>query len=192
MAYLYCDWQDRAVQTAKNLIGCLVKQLAEHLLAMPLAVSRFYEAYKSGKKSMMMQDQLILFHELAKSFRHTFILADGLDECGNADVVSQGISMTVVEGSLKALIETDRAEPIRIKLLISSRFGQQLTENASCFETIQVSPATKELTAFVRSELGRSSYISPWVNPELDRRFRQDPNMCHRIAERCVSEADET
>ena len=100
--------------------------------------------------------------------------------------------MTVVEGSLKALIETDRAQPKRIKLLVSSRFGQQLTEHANCFETIHVSPATEEIVAFVRSELGNPSCLSPWVNPELGRRFRQDSNLFHQIAERCVSEADRT
>lgn len=192
VAYVFCNWQERMVQTAGNILGAIVKQITESLPEIPLSVTRYYKGYKSGKRPPSIRDLFAIFREVIKSFRRVFIIADGLDESGSADPCSQRTSMSVIEGTLKALLNDDIAQSPRLNLLISSRFDQQLSDGAHNFDSITISAVTEELRTFIRSELGSASHLVAWVNPQLGERIRKDADLRNQVADHCVSRAGNT
>ena len=192
VTYVFCNWQERLVQSVENILGAIVKQIVESLPKMPLMVTNYYKGYKNGKRPPCLQDLFAIFREITKSFPRVFIIADGLDEFGSADPFSERASMPVIESALEALLSDDPAGSQRVSLLISSRFEPQLTENAHNFESITISAKTEELRTFIRSELESASHLVTWVNPQLGQRIRQDTDLRNEVAERCVLRADNT
>ena len=192
VAYVFCNWQDRILQTPGNLLGAIVKQITESLPEIPLAVSRYFKGYKSGKRPPSNQDLIAMFREVTKSFHRVFIIADGLDESGSVDPLSQGALMSVIEGHLKNLLHEDAANSPRINLLISSRFDQQLTDGLDGFQSITISAVPEELRTFIRSELESTFYLPAWVNPQLGQRIHRDVDLRDRVVEHCVSRAGNT
>ena len=189
--YVFCSWQERATQTARALLGALVKQMAESLSELPPTISDYYKAYSNGKQKPTIKELFAMFSELKNSFDRVYIIADGLDEAANVGLPCQESSMGAIEGMLKTILDEDVAES-KISLLISSRFNQEPTNSAHLFDSITIAPEAEELRKFVDSELQSEPHMGTWVNSQLGQRVRQDAKLRRSISEHCLSRADNT
>ena len=176
-------------QTEGNIIGSIVQQLMDNFPDIPTTVTDYYRAYKDGKKSPSTQDLHCMLQDLINPFHRVFIVADGLDELGSGDDISQEISMSIMEGTFKSLLDKDRGKSPKLSVLISSRFGQQLEHRVPSFQNLRISAETKELRAFIRSELETTSRLLPWVNSQLGQRIKRDLELRNQVTELCLANA---
>ncbi|KAL9581392.1 MAG: hypothetical protein Q9212_003923 [Teloschistes hypoglaucus] len=83
---IYCNYKERSTQTAENLVGSVVKQLAEYYpkTLFPM-VSELYQARKIAHERLSLADCVSLLGSMLQCFRQNYIVVDALDECA-ADV----------------------------------------------------------------------------------------------------------
>ncbi|KAL8658442.1 MAG: hypothetical protein Q9202_007559 [Teloschistes flavicans] len=83
---IYCSYKERNTQTAENLVGSVIKQLAENYpkSLFPL-VSEVYQARTIAHQRLSLADCVSLLGSMLQCFRQSYIVVDALDECA-ADV----------------------------------------------------------------------------------------------------------
>lgn len=78
---LYCDYQAQKDQSAVNLIGSLLRQIAIGALGIPGEVkSAFEESRQGGGPGLRLPDMLKLFTKTARSIERVYICVDAVDE----------------------------------------------------------------------------------------------------------------
>jgi Cdc6-like AAA superfamily ATPase len=85
VAVLYCSYKMREQQNARNLLAGLLKQLVgrEHSLSPP--VQDLFARCEGGRRQPTFRELSSLLHEVASTYRTSFILIDALDECDSAE-----------------------------------------------------------------------------------------------------------
>jgi len=78
---LYCDYQAQKDQSAVNLIGGLLRQVALRARGIPEEIkSAFDEAMKEGGKGLRLPDMVKLFVEAIDSVELVYLCVDAVDE----------------------------------------------------------------------------------------------------------------
>ncbi|KAI5813237.1 hypothetical protein BZA77DRAFT_251974, partial [Pyronema omphalodes] len=85
LAYVYCDYQDEAQQTAVNMIGALLKQiLAARPQNIPTEIVSSLKKRKHTKTHFLDLDEACQFLlSVLKNFETFYICVDALDECNS-------------------------------------------------------------------------------------------------------------
>ncbi|KAI9878652.1 MAG: hypothetical protein M1830_000323 [Pleopsidium flavum] len=108
IAFVYCDYQDQARQTASDLVATLVKQLAVRGPEQLQQVFNLHKHVENGQIPSLRQLETLLL-SLCGNFARTFVIVDALDEC------------TVLEERERFLSVLQSLEKASIKTLITSR-----------------------------------------------------------------------
>ena len=78
---LYCDYQAQKGQSAVNMIGSLLKQVAAGAVVVPGEIkSAFEESKKGGGQGLRLPDMVKLLIETMSSIERVYICVDALDE----------------------------------------------------------------------------------------------------------------
>ena len=78
---LYCDYQTQKDQSAVNLIGALLKQVALRTSRIPNEIKRaFEEAKQEGGEGLRLQDMVKLFVKATGSIELVYLCVDAVDE----------------------------------------------------------------------------------------------------------------
>ena len=110
LAYIYCNYKERDVQTASNLIACLLKQLLQNHSQLPDDVTSSYKHHLNVGTRPSITEYSSLLQSTASRTSNIFIIIDALDEYIEED------------GSRdKFLTEIKRLEP-NMHLLVTSRW----------------------------------------------------------------------
>ena len=83
MAYIYCDYRERDLklgQTARNLIGSILKQIVNTRQVIPEALKDLYLGEKTAGNIATIADLEKILADVCGE-RSTFIVVDALDEC---------------------------------------------------------------------------------------------------------------
>ncbi|KAI5808432.1 hypothetical protein BZA77DRAFT_348101 [Pyronema omphalodes] len=158
VAFIYCDYCNRNVQTATNMIGELLKQ-----------------AITASKKSSRDTIQRLL-KKKKEGFEKTYICIDALDECNEAD--RRQLIQYLVELSSPSDNDDDYP-PIRLFFTGRPTMEQYVTSHASIAPTI---PLTVKLEA---STEDIAAYIAHKICE--DHKFEMDDDLKNEIAEKIVS-----
>jgi len=79
--FLYCDYQAQKDQSAVNLIGTLLRQVALLAPRIPSAIkSAFDEAKQQGGQGLRLPDMVKLFVKAIDSIKIVYLCADAVDE----------------------------------------------------------------------------------------------------------------
>ncbi|CUS10549.1 unnamed protein product, partial [Tuber aestivum] len=71
---LYCDYQAQKAQTAVNMIGGLLRQVAVRATEIPGEIrSAFQESRREGGNSLLLPEMLRLFIKIISSFERVFL-----------------------------------------------------------------------------------------------------------------------
>jgi hypothetical protein len=82
ITYIYCDLQQRHVQTAEGLLRSLIKQLAQKLSFPPDCLGRLYDRQCRVKdKPIPFSDFSRALQDVASMYSRVFIVVDALDQC---------------------------------------------------------------------------------------------------------------
>ena len=77
---LYCDYQAQADQSAINMIGCLLCQVALGSAQIPPEIQTAFELSQRGHNGLRLPDMLELFAKTISSFERVYICFDAVDE----------------------------------------------------------------------------------------------------------------
>ena len=141
---IYCNFQDRTIQTLVNLLGSLCKQLTIDRGGVSKSLSEFREAHIK-EQSLPTPSGLVegLNVEL-KGFERVYIVIDGLDE-------SSGEVMGPLVESLCGLIPTTQ-------LLVTSRDTYAIRENfmGRGFSELRITANETDLERYINTQLAAS------------------------------------
>ena len=77
---LYCDYQTQKDQSAVNIIGSLLAQVALGARQIPSGVQRAFELGHRGRHALQLSDVLELFVKIVSSIERVYICFDAMDE----------------------------------------------------------------------------------------------------------------
>jgi len=77
---LYCDYQTQKDQSAVNLIGSLISQVALGARQIPSEIQRAFEQKQRGRQALRLSDMLKLFVKIVSSTERVYICFDAVDE----------------------------------------------------------------------------------------------------------------
>ena len=81
IVYLYCDYKDQAVQTAANLIACLVRQVIGYPKVLPQQLEEMHKELQHQKRRPSFDELRKLLIALCKEYDRVYVIVDALDEC---------------------------------------------------------------------------------------------------------------
>jgi hypothetical protein len=81
IAYIYCNFRQRDVQTAEDLLRSLLKQLAQGLSSLVDCVRHLYNRRGAKQTSPSLNDFSRALQSVASMYSRVFIVVDALDEC---------------------------------------------------------------------------------------------------------------
>ena len=77
---LYCDYQTQKDQSAANIIGGLLSQVALGARQIPSEVQRAFELGQRGRHALQLSDMVELFVKTVNSIERVYICFDAMDE----------------------------------------------------------------------------------------------------------------
>ena len=78
--FLYCDYQAQKDQSAVNIIGSLLSQIALGATQIPSEIRRAFELKQRGRQALRLPEMLILLAKAVSSIERVYICFDAVDE----------------------------------------------------------------------------------------------------------------
>jgi hypothetical protein len=91
LAYVYCDYQDQSLQTTKNIIGTILKQLLRLLPRIPEEITEIWREIYNENKPLTLEQAIEALRVTCRSFNRTYICLDALDECQHIDLLLKSL-----------------------------------------------------------------------------------------------------
>ncbi|KAK9419958.1 putative Ankyrin [Seiridium unicorne] len=144
VGFFFCDYKEETTHVTTNVLGALVSQLALQNDAAYALLAQYYQdlhplrGLPRGPTVDGLQD---LLTDIAQLFDHTFLIVDGLDECGKHtdDVVDALKACAQTEKISTALLSRDENN---IRNCLENDFGN-----------IEISAHDDDITEYVTSEI---------------------------------------
>ena len=143
--FLHCDYQTQKDQSAVNIIGSLLSQIASGATEIPSEIQRSFEMKKKGRQALRLPDMLKLLVRAVSSIERVYICLDAMDELlpGNRSEL------------LRALREIIRDAP-NIRLFLTGRpyirgeLDKYLTKGAY---TIHIAADQEDIATYVSRKM---------------------------------------
>ena len=173
-AYYYIRHNDRDSQKPSNLLGSLISQLArQNAVVLSEVANSFAHFHEAGSFTGSPEDDELVEHllSISKHFADTFIMIDGLDECGPAFDRDR-------KGLIDVMANLHRHEGCSIRTLIFSRDERDIREGLETgdFRVVSIAATSADLRL----------YVSAWI-PSLKIR---NENLKSEIVESLVDGAN--
>lgn len=161
IAYLYCDYKDKDMQTSINLLSSLTRQLATQLLILPSEIEEFYKSRQdSSSPSPTTRDHLKLLLSLAQKFTRTFLVVDALDE-GPSDDGFQ---------DWKDLLLTVQEAESSIKLLVTSRHQEDIKHIFRTSPQLTIEASSEDVREYITSRITNHQSLARFTAEDPDLR----------------------
>lgn len=151
MLYHYCDFANAATLEPRQIVGSLVRQLAEQPKLFPSSIRDSYYVFSRSSPAI---DILVSFlHELIERYYDAvYVVIDGVDECSERQSLLR----------ILHAVEQHPSSVDRLKILVSSRPEYDLRKAWSMRSSISITPEDVEdsLRTHVRLELAKSPKLS--------------------------------
>lgn len=120
LAFAYCLYDDEKTQEPSRIIASLIQQLCWGQKKLVDSLTSFYRDFDTDARIPSYDDYWDAFKALAASFKRTYIILDGLDEC---KAIHRQVIIAKVRDSIKTL-------PM-VKIWISSRREGEIVDMIS-------------------------------------------------------------
>ncbi len=184
IVYAYCSYEKQEVQSARNIIACMVRTAASQYEILPDFVLEAWERHDHGSSSLSILSLRDLLCRLLTSRRKSFILVDALDEIFRSqslepdEVLDEVIDMVDKVNKLKS----DHGQ-IHCRALLTSR--EKCPERFSRIEVaemlIEAAEADVQITVEARISQGFFRF--------LDKKIKKNPRIQAKIVERTSKSA---
>jgi len=152
--FLYCDYQTQKDQSAVNLIGTLLRQVALRAPRIPSAIkSAFDEAKQQGGQGLRLLDMVKLFVKALDPIEMVYLCVDAVDE----------VARESRPEFLRALRQIIRETP-NVRLFLTGRpyicreLGSYLTKGAS---VILIVADPGDITKYLSQKIDDASHQDP-------------------------------
>jgi hypothetical protein len=134
LAYIYCNSQQRGLQTPENLAGCLVKQMALLQIrdgSLPQVLEDYYDANVGSGRPRLVGLSSVL-HLICRMFSKAFIVVDGFDELAqDTQQVMVNEAKNFFKQSSARLLLSSRPHTSQLSYYLSSAFSLKITAQSA-------------------------------------------------------------
>lgn len=163
VAFIYCNYKEKTIQTTVNLVASLLKQLVQTQSVIPGKLRSLYEQHIGrNTRPTLVECSELLYVELA-AYSKAFIIVDALDECDETS------------GARRDLITQLLRLPPNISLMITSRDVPSIQHKLSHFCRLEVRASDADVRTYLERRIEREE--------RLARHVEADPTLRHTILE---------
>jgi Cdc6-like AAA superfamily ATPase len=136
IAYLYCSVGQQGQQTAKGLLGSILKQLVRNRSPLPKVVKGLYDRHKEKRSQPELREITEVLQSIISPDSRTFIIIDALDECQNR---YRGTFLTEIFSLQKntrlSLFATSRPQEVEVDAKFNGSIVQEIVASDKDIET---------------------------------------------------------
>ncbi len=153
VAILYLSYGDQEEQSAKNLIGSLVRQVAHGKRTLSDEVIGLYRdhAFKACRPTISELSNLL--HSEITGLSEVFILVDAMDECSNNNYTREDLLTT-----LQSLLEMPN-----VRLLITSRPVASIDAHLQGMAYLEIRAANEDIRRYIENRIPKERRLIPYV-----------------------------
>ena len=156
--FVYCDYQQQKAQSAVNMIGSLLSQIALGATEIPSEIRRSFELKKGGRQALRLPDMLKLFVDTVSSIELLYICFDAVDELlpGNRSELLRALRQIINDAPNIRLFLTGRPH-------IRGEFDKHLTKRAYI---IHILVDQEDIARYVSRKLDEDDDRDPDLMPD--------------------------
>ena len=147
VAYIYCDYLKHGEQTPINLVGSLLKQLAEQQNPISGSLKNYYDEHRRSNTNPSPERAFEVFKAECDSWSRIYIIIDALDECSENDATRQIV--------VKGLLSLQGSK--RINILVTSRPIPSILCNFETWERLEIRADSEDIHRYLLGQMDRFS-----------------------------------
>ena len=169
VAFLYCDYREREIQTLQNMVASLWRHLVQTRLMAQEECAKLENNYVKRNQRPQVSDLLkFLFEEMHKYHRKVYVVIDALDESSRLH-------------GMQLLSELRESQPL-VRILVTSRFV--IDADSALYDTteqLRIRASTADLQEYIDRRIESEAKLSSTV--------RKDPSLGRAIADTVAEKA---
>ena len=171
VAFIYCNYKERAQQTLTNLLSSLARQLIDRSNSIPETLRSSYSRHCKNGTRLSHIELLELLADIELGFSSLFIVIDALDECNSID----GTRSSLVSSLRKYLHN-------RTRLLFTSRPSGDIESLLDDCPQLEIRASERDIRCHVSSRL--------MSEPRLVKHVAADAGLLNEILDNIVARSD--
>lgn len=153
VAVLYLSYRDQEKQSAKNLIGSLVRQVAHRKTALSDDVIGLYNDHTLKWSRPTINELSNLLHSEITRLSKVFILVDAMDECSVNDYTREELLKT-----LQRLLEMPN-----LRLMITSRPVASIEAHLQGMAYLEFRAADEDIRKYIENRIPKERRLIPYI-----------------------------
>ena len=171
VAFIYCNYKERAQQTLTNLLSSLARQFIDRNNSVPDKLRSSYSRHIKNGTQPTHAELLELLADIAVGFSSLFLVIDALDECSSID----GTRTSLVSSLRKHLHHGTH-------LLFTSRHSGDIESLFKDCPQVEIRASERDIRCHVSSRL--------MSEPRLVKHLSADANLLSAILDTIVARSD--
>ena len=147
VAYIYCDYLKHGEQTPINLVGSLLKQLAEQQNPISGSLKNYYDEHRRSNTNPSPERAFEVLKADCDIWSRIYIIIDALDECSEKDATRQIV--------VKGLLSLQGSK--RINILVTSRPIPSILCNFELWERLKIRADSEDIHRYLLGQMDRFS-----------------------------------
>lgn len=147
VAYIYCDYLKHGEQSPINLVGSLLRQLAEQQNPISGSLKNYYDEHRRSNTNPSPERAFEVLKADCGIWSRIYIIIDALDECSEKDATRQ----IVVKGLLSLQCSK------RINILVTSRPIPSILCNFELWERLEIRADSEDIHRYLLGQMDRFS-----------------------------------
>ena len=168
VCYFYCHYKEQDQQTAVNLLGSLLRQLATNHQHIIPAVMKLHEKFQKEDRNCRpsLLDYTQILSEVLLTFDNVYVVLDALDEC----------SMDERDKFILGM------KQLPLQLLVTSRHIPDILELFQGVDSLEIRANANDIRSFLQSQMVAKSGLARLV--------KNDKTLSEDIVQHITTRAD--
>ena len=162
---LFCNYRDRAAQTAGNFMTNMLKQVIQQKRAVPRELTNIYKERREDL--LTFAESAKLFENEISCFSKVFVLIDALDETSEHEDIR------------RLLLAELQRHPFN--LLVTSRYEKSIEQRLAKAERLEIKATAADVRTYVKARLPSEHLLS--------RHIQADPTLEERIVTKIIEKS---
>lgn len=154
LAFIYCNYKERASQTTANLVASFLQQLVQRRPVIPSKIRTLYEQHLRKKTKPILAEYSELLHAELTGCSRAFLIVDALDECDE------------VRGTRSDLMAELLRLPSNTYLMVTSREIPSIEVEPNQFCRLEIRATETDVRAYLEGRIERESRLKRHVQAD--------------------------